>query len=357
MLELGINPVRPPFDPEAIIYFITDQFLIYHSVQSIKSWEAAIGWIDTLTGGTNTYWRQHPRYLHFRAAIQKQHQREAVQQLPINIEYLLTFAHKYNLHHDNLYQIPYDTLLKWTVILHFFFTISRPSEVLRRTQRGNDFGLDIGDIKPVELIRGDSATIQITVDRFKNCKFRTSVKTIFVHDPTCQQPDCKRCGYLNWPKCYRILLHRRHILAIKSTNKTAKRNLSIKIPTNAAYVMSNGSIMTAAKMNHAIKTMMMNIGIRRTTEYSNYSCRIGGTTHCKRIGLDHSKLLQYVGWKLDNLPDMAHRYTRYPSQAMQWIAHDMIHGTNANNRQRNAPSHTFSDPWREYHRWRTPPNK
>ena len=354
LIEVGDHPMAVPFDPEVMMYWIASESLRHNSVQSLTTWEAAARWYGLMLGVENDHWRQNPRYKQFRAGIKKNMWRPPVQQLPITIEFILAFARIHKLHVDNLYNVPFDLLARFTVLLWFFFTMSRPSEVLRHTQRGTDYGLELGDIRLVCLIRGDAKAYEVTVDRFKNMTTKQSVKKIYIRDPACGDPKCDKCPYLNLVRCFNIYRHRRKRLWRQALPGTRRDRLDTTNPKNAAFVLHSGQILTASKMQATVHDVVRAVGITTTARYSNYSCRIGGTTHAARTHICHSKILQYVGWAIQKLPDMAHRYTTYPPQALQWMAHDMIHGIGTPNGRHSQFLDVF-DPWTAYRRWLTPP--
>lgn len=351
-MELQIDPLTFPYEVEVVIYWIMDEIKRFDSIASIKRWEASIGWLGDMLGYDNIHWRFNPRYKSFRKAAMKRWFIPPTQKLPITIEHLLAMARKFNIRQSTLYEISFDLLVQWTAIVWLFLTFSRPAEVLRRTQKRTDFGLNISDVQTITLIEGDRKTLRIRVDRFKNAISRKCVKTIYVRDTECEKPHCTRCDPLNPLHLYRIMMHRRAKLARRAPRGSAlHKRLSTSNGDNALFVLHNGRAVTRTIIQRGVDRAISASGMRQSRQYTPYSLRIGATTQAHRIKLCHAKILQYVGWKLNSLPDMAYRYTRYPPQSLQWMAYEMVHGTTAGVADRG--SNTLFDPWVNYRQWRT----
>lgn len=350
-IEIGLDPFRFPYDPIVVTYYLMSEILRLNSIQSIKSWEAAVQWMGDLFGADHNLWRQNHRYKMFRAAAKKQWYRAPKQKLPLTIEQLLMMADQFQISQRTLYKIPFDLMVQWTALVLLFLTFSRPSEVLRRSQTKHEFGLNLDDISTTRLIKGGAEALVIRVDRFKNAAARSEVKTIYMRDTNCNDPQCTRCDSLNPLWLIRVMLHRRKKEARKARpgSKRQRRLCPETNPKGPLFVMHNGSAMTRDIIQKGVHAAVDAAGFPVSQEYTPYSLRIGATTHAHRIKLCHAKILQYVGWKLEALPDMAYRYTRYPSQSLQWMAYDMVHGITAAPRSR-AP-HTMWDPWRNSQRW------
>ena len=82
--------------------------------------------------------------------------------------------------------------------------------------------------------------------------------------------------------------------------------------------------------------------------YTSYSLRIGGTTLASSSGIDHAKIMKYVGWSQKKLPSMAIRYMRFKHEEMALFNYQMIHGYNPKNKIRSNTH--FYDPWDTYYK-------
>ena len=349
-MELNISPLVFPYDTEVVIYWITDEIKRVGSTQSIKSWEGSVRWLGKMLGWDNEHWRQHPRYKDYREAAIKRWSRPPNQKLPITIEHLLAMARRYDIRQSTLYRIDFDLLVQWTALVWLFLTFSRPCELLRRTQNNTEFGLNIGEVQEVTLIKGGKPALEIQIDRFKNAISRQCVKVIYVRDTDCGQSHCTRCDSLNPLHLYRIMKHRRAQLQRQCLPHTEKwRRLSPSTASNPLFVLSSGRAVTSSVIQRGIDKVMAAAGLRKSKDYTPYSLRIGATTQAHRVKICHAKILQYVGWQLNSLPDMAYRYTRYPPQSLQWMAHDLVHGTTAMVSDRGT--NTIYDPWVNFRQW------
>lgn len=321
-----------------------------NSCQSLTTWEAAIRWLGMMLGVTNKHWRYNARYLEFREALLKDLLVPAQQRHPINVEWLLAYAKRRNLHKTNLYEVDFNLLGRWTALLWLFFLILRPSELLRRSSRDKSHGLNIENIRLTRLVRGGAQGYTIQIDRFKTAKSRRSIKTTYMRNPQCYDPTCVKCAYLNPVRCYNVLRHRRKEIYRRMRSGAMKDRLNTYNGSNPAFVRDDGYPIVAKHVADLIKEVAANAGVTTLTMYSTYSARIGATTHCSRIHINNAKICQYVGWQINKLPDMAHRYTLYPPQSLQWMAHDMIHNKRGDRTYHEDNVHIF-DPWSAFLRW------
>ena len=154
--------------------------------------------------------------------------------------------------------------------------------------------------------------------------------------------------------CLSVLHDRRKALFRQARPGKRRNRLNTRTPTNALFVLSNGNNLTTSRLRPTIRHIIIAAGLTNFDQYSTYSLRIGSTTHCERVRIPHTKTLQYVGWARGNLPDMAHRYTIYPPQSLQWMAHDMMHGYQGE-RRTASNGLTVYDPWTSHRRWKLPP--
>lgn len=323
---IRIDPCKPPFDVEEMIFFIASEVIRNCSVQSLTTWEGSILWLHRLLNSDNDSWRQHQRYKVFRKTIKKEFERPPTQQFPIMIEHLWRYSRTHDLRISNISNLSFNMIALWTTVLWLYLTISRPSEILRESYRSaNLYGLTLADIALMELVRGEPKCYRVVVDKFKNQSFRLQQKVIYIRTTDCGTAKCDKCDRFDLTKWFSGYRHIRKKRALRLPPGKVRQRLDVSNTANAAFVLDNGELIRPKHIDEIVKAIAQTSNIRNLKPYTPYSLRVGGTTHAARVGICHSKILQYVGWSVGSLPNMLHRYTTYPPRILQYFAQEMVH--------------------------------
>ena len=118
---------------------------------------------------------------------------------------------------------------------------------------------------------------------------------------------------------------------------------------NYLFVFANGKIARTSELNKIAQKIVNINQINESNRYKPYSFRIGGTTRASMVGINHTVILKYVGWKNSRLADCAQRYMRYPKYLLSKVPFEMIHGACADSdyRRKKPKKWTIYDPWSE----------
>ena len=111
--------------------------------------------------------------------------------------------------------------------------------------------------------------------------------------------------------------------------------------TNPLFVKENGNPVNTSDITQIAKNIANINQIVNPKNYTAYSLRIGGTTRASIVGIEHPKILKYVGWTNSRLADCAQRYMRYAPYQLAIIPFQMIH------KKRQKENNKIYDPWSE----------
>jgi hypothetical protein len=87
--------------------------------------------------------------------------------------------------------------------------------------------------------------------------------------------------------------------------------------------------------------------------FKTYSIRIGATTRQHIVGIDHAKILKYIGWSDSRLPSINMRYIRFNVNQLRKVPFEMIHGAMGKSSVQKANLFgNFYDPWDQQIKWK-----
>ncbi len=331
--SVGHDITDVPYPQLLVQYFITSEIGRRLSMQSYKAWEAVVSFFERELGSDSSTWRRDARYIRFKDGAKKRWLRPNDQADPVMLDMLLLYSRtkKYTQQAMRT-SMKYNELVKWTAIIWMFMCIARPHEVIFKDHEGKESyqGLRLYDVETITLDNSTKAdTLQITLNRFKNQRFKTETRTLFMHNAECHSLNCTRCETTNAFKLYELMMSRRkqYTKMVKRKNPRKVGLLDPKNTSNPLFVLSTGKALTNEIAGKFLKQIVQHCPLRGNV-ITLYSLRIGGNTSAHRAGVDHSKLAEYVGWRkrTNILPNMGWYYTKYSPQLLQWIMYDIIHG-------------------------------
>ena len=356
-LDFEIDPLKMPLDPEVCIYWIQQRIEMKGSIASLSTWTAMLHWISELAMAPMIY-KSHPLYTSYLAAIRKKYEKGVDHRLPFRLHHI----HKYTLKtwksDKGENTISFDNLLRILIANLYFFTMSRPCEILRASGSSlRKFGLLIGDIqKMVDLEH--SATIYEFKVRTKNAASRKIFKKIYISSSRCNKHHQCICAKMDPFMLLDYYMKRRRDLCAEihqtlgtgnlseseyATQTTRLENLAIK-KSKPLLVWSDGKTATTKDLAKIAKEISRKAGIVDPQHYTSYSLRIGGTTAASMAKIDHVLILKYVGWSVSRLADCGQRYMRYSPYELSMMPFKIIHGEyDSYSRNQNK----IYDPWSE----------
>ena len=352
-LEFQEDPFNFPLDPNTVIFWIQDRFNAAGNIKSLNTWTATLHWISNVAGSECEY-KRHPDYINYIAALKKQHKEGNDVRLPFTLKHIKKFA-KAKWNNDKL-TIQYKNLLHITLASIYFFTMSRPCELVASKQANNRLkGLTLGDFSRIFDKQNKIPMIRLTMHAFKNQKSRMIKKQIYFASANCKMKHKCICQQINPYDLLILLNKRRDILAqnlyrkikegdknqiqIKQLTETYEK-LRLK-PKNPLFVKANGNPVNTSDITQIAKNITNINQIVNPRNYTAYSLRIGGTTRASVVGIEHPKILKYVGWTNSRLADCAQRYMRYAPHQLAIIPFQMIH------KRREGKNTKIYDPWSE----------
>ncbi len=198
------DPMKLPCEPELAVFFLADRVAHTGSIGSIKNWSAMLNWIHELAGVKKEY-KKSDLYINYKRALAIEYPHKADPRLPFKIEHILTYTKHHNINLNNLPNIPFNTLVKVLLIQTYFFTCSRPCEILLSIYSETKKGIKLGCLKRDRIIK-PSHFSGLIIDH-KTINKKRDPKYIFITDTRCNKvkqgitQNCM-CYYLN---PYRIL--------------------------------------------------------------------------------------------------------------------------------------------------------
>lgn len=315
------------------------------SIQSIRSWEAAVTWLALCINEVdNKAWYHHTLYRSLRKQLLREYQLPPCEKYPFTIKQLAMYTAHRKCFPGRYRTIAYDTLLEVTWIQLLFMTMSRPSELLNRPCDANKYGLRLKDI--VRITHFDYAYFDLAIWHFKNQKRRRAPKSVTVNRVSCRRRQCL-CRIVNPYRLLRECLYRRKAMQPFLSTKS-QRDYFAMHHDSLFFVRSSGHRMTTVNTSQIIKTMAIICRVLEPQCYSEYSLRVGGATHCSAAGIPDALMYRYVGWDPNQLPDIAKRYQRPTLEMRLEMQNYMLHGFVQDNGTRHGIRHLpgmIHDPW------------
>ena len=335
-LEFDEDPFELPIPPLKIICWIQSRFEERRSIQSLKTWTATLNWICDLTGAPKTY-KQDPRYINFKKAINKQFKKGADHRHPFQLSHICNYVK--SLWSEDLKHINYENQVKALLAQLYLCTMSRPAELVKPDSKyGQIRGLKLHHYRRFIDKQHHRDLIELTIDLYKNQASKQIKKKIYLFSTKCTTSNNCPCRFINPHRFLRSMLKTRKRLALElkerasstfSSKQKAKlmanyENLRLK-PDNYLFVHTNGKPFTIKDIRLIANDCIAKNQILDSHHYTPYSFRIGGTTRASLAGLDHPLILKYVGWSSSRLADCAQRYMRYSPYQLSLVPFKLIH--------------------------------
>ena len=364
-LDYGLDPFETPLDPEKCIFWIQSRVNRAGNISSKKTWTAVLNWISELAQAPCLY-KQDIRYITYWQALNKQYETGQDQRLPFKLKHIKKYTeYKWKIAKDKKGRVVFDNLVDILIINCYFFTMSRPCELLKAgANEARLMGLKVRDCQRRIDAENRIPMMEFTIRHYKNQASRKITKKIYFADSSCKRWRQCICKRLNPYLLFDMMMKRRKNL-IKEihgniisgslsedeyiTEKHRLDNLALT-GNNPAFVYSNGKQLTTKILARLAKEVTQVNAIINPQHYTPYSLRIGGTTKASLADLGHPLILKYVGWSTSRLADCAQRYMRYSPSELAQVPYQMIHGSkdqNKINKKAKKNPHKIYDPWSE----------
>jgi hypothetical protein len=297
-----------------------------------------------LSGATNQSWYLHREYQLLRKHFIREYRIPPCEKLPFTLKHLATYTRARGVLPGKYRSVDFDTILEVLWITLLFITISRPCEILNRPCDAKKLGLRLKDIRYRKQF--DYRWWELKVWHFKNQKSRRVPKTVTIGKSSCKRRNCM-CRIINPFKLLHEVNRRRQILAQHTV--TSKQKLNLKnTGNNLFFVRSNGTPMTTRNTKPIIQEMARICRVLEPEQYTEYSLRVGGATHCSAAGIPDALMYRYVGWDPSHLPDIAKRYQRPTLEMRLQMQYYMLHGFESDSGRNHGIRHIpgmIHDPW------------
>lgn len=365
-LDFELNPLQFPLSTEVIMFWIQDRFNARGNIKSFRQWTGMLHWISQLADAP-MLWKSSPQFKLFRDSLYKQHEEGVDHRLPFTLKHIHKYTNSlwYPPYPSYPFQISYDNLIRVCLANLYFFTMSRQCEILMSPSDNLRMrGIRINQYQRYTDLENKIPLIELSISNYKNAASRKIQKKIYISSTSCyhskQKPngeecECRKCNPYNlllllnkqrYHLCQKLIKLQKSVKSVKARKKLKKRidSLSFK-PDNHLFVWSNGKPVTTSDLSKISKDIVNANKIVDGRHYTSYSLRIGGTTLASQTGIDHPKILKYVGWSNSRLADCAQRYMRYSPSQLSTIPYEMIHGVQ--NKYRKSMDNKIYDPWSE----------
>ena len=357
-LDHGQDPLHFPLDPNLCMFWIQDKVNKHGNIKSLRSWTAMLNWISDLAKAPKRY-KEDSDYKDYLKGLQKQYHEGFDQRLPFQIKHIFKYTKMlWRTKTNNSSVISYTNLLKATLANLYFFTMSRPCELLMSTSSPSRLtGILVRDYHRIYDNEFKIPMIELTINVYKNQVSRKIQKKIYFCSTQCKSQSPCVCSKCNPYNLLILLLKQRQSMVNTAVNEYndpttpfhKKHSLFNKIqrlrlkPSNHLFVDKEGKTITTKYLSNIAKEIVNETHILDSKRYTAYSLRIGGTTTASRRGIPHPKILKYVGWSNSRLADCAQRYMRYGPHDLCLVPFHMIHGS----KEEKNPKSTIYDPWSE----------
>ncbi len=348
-LSMDEYPLDTPINPELAAYWIADRTQQSGNIKSFCNWQSMLTWLHDLKRCDPIY-KYDPFYKTFVKALKKQYHNPSDTRLPFELDDIIKYTIYLKVKKSNILTVDLNTLLTIIIIQLYFFTMSRPSELLKSQSSKNKLGLKFNDISHESSLNGKF--FKFIIKSYKNQQFRKQYKTVIIGDAYCNNVLLNRhhkcfCKILNIYELLKVYFFRRKKLALSINNNSILKQKLLLSPNNNVFVWKNGTVVTTSHLSKIVKTMVITLKIPNPKRYAPYSLRIGGTTLASINAIPYSKILRYVGWSDNHLPSVSFRYMRYKLDDFRIMINEMIHGVSSNaiNIQKQQRSGVVYDPW------------
>ena len=370
--DFDIDPLDMPPDPYLYIFWIQDRIEASGSIASLDSWTHLMFWLCELAGVPPNY-KEHPDVKRYFKAIKKIYSKGKDHRLPFKAAHILAYIKSLKKKNKKRTKLKYDQLVKLTMAQTFFFTMSRPCELLKTTRSdGKTIGLPISNVTWKRDKEHNVEMVELEITSYKNQASKLISKKIWMGSTTCKaeregirnkKGERCVCRYLN-PSIYLRLMLKERKLMVKQLESTLnsssipnKERIKItkKLKTlrvekeSPLFVFESGKVANTTDLRTIAKEICQVNKIMDPQHYTAYSFRIGGTTLASIRQIDHPKILKYVGWASSRLADCAQRYMRYSPFQLAVIPKQMVHGHKDSN-YIGIPRQSMGkiyDPWSE----------
>ena len=329
--QLGLNPFHMPMRLDTVVYWLANRVEI-KGISTLNRNIACLLWLSDCLNAT-TEWHKSTIFKNTMYQLQKQYKYEPQKRLPITIDIILRWTKLSDINIYKVNNINWNKFVKVLILQLYWFTASRPMELLPYKNKMNENGLRVQDIKYVK--ETDRKYWSIRINYAKNLRSKKTPKIIYLGRSKCKNSNevCK-CYHLDPAKLLKI-----YLLMIQERAKTDKRfklkkdDFIFKWNDSTSITVSDLTDMTREMIHRTIKT--------EKERYTSYSLRIGGTTEMAKANIQLTKIYRYIGWSQNALPLIMDRYVRFTVEQLIEIPHDMIH-----NKKPTAEGFVF-DPWDE----------
>ncbi len=343
------EPLLLPLDSELVTFFIADRISSTGSAGSLTNWTGMLNWLHELARVNNNY-QNSKIYKTYMKAVRKQYKKPADSRLPFKIEHIYNYTRFKGVNIVNAINQPLNILTEVLAAQIGLFTMLRPCEFSNSKYSYSKNGIKLKYAKQVND-RKNPSHLYILIKDHKTKQYKPDPKFTYLTDTRCNMVKnglSKKClcYYLN---PYRIL---DAYMQIRQNNILLpnKARYGKQFPNNKLLVWDNGSDFSTTDLTKITKDIVKinHITKRDKNRYSNYSYRIGGATISMAMGINHVKLLKFVGWTDSFLSDSSISYMRPDTDSLLTIPYEMIHGLHNNNTQKLIEFYNQGlvfDPW------------
>ena len=114
--------------PHVVVYWMHRRTLDLGSCNSIRSWQAAISWMECMKGLTPRFYMD-PLYRSVYQMLNKLYKVPRKKRSPVTIQSILRYLRLSGITPYSWRTVKYDKLMRALAILLMFFSMSRPSEI------------------------------------------------------------------------------------------------------------------------------------------------------------------------------------------------------------------------------------
>ena len=362
-LSLGLEPLEMPLDPSKCRFWIQERINMSGSIASLSTWKTLFHWLSELAGAPLNY-KRDPEYIQYIKDINKLYHKGKDHRLPFTVRHIEKYTNTLWDNDINKFnRVTYDNVIRILLANAYFFTMSRPAELLKTSSSSNRSGLMIKDMHERNDRQHKIMLYELDISNYKNAASRLILKKIYIADTACALRKKCRSYRMNTFALITLMIRRRRKIITKllqelktlQINSTKYKEIREQLdgllltPNNPLFVWENGKEVTTKDLTNISKGIANVNEIMDKSKYTSYSLRIGGTTTASLAGIEHPLILKYVGWSNSRLADCAQRYMRYSPFQLCQVPFKMLHGKDAETR-RNIDCISMDqiyDPWSE----------
>ncbi len=340
----GDYPLDPNPSGYSVLLWMRARCKRLGSCNSHKSWHNAITWWCEINL-VKPVFVDHDIFKIGYPNMKKLYKRPVAQRLPLRFDWIIDYLRAKGVTPNTWRTIDLELLRKCWFLIFYFFSLTRPVELIYSNKTENKEWEIITTGLLWEHITHENTSgkyidsyLQVVIPWYKNQKHREVPKVMYMSPPICGNKECD-CCLVDFVEMFLVLKKRSQKAYVKlkqqatlKRKKSAKMDKMLKncnvIPSNYVLVSHEGIIYRYSHISAIINDLKNTLNLQHKKQITPYSARIGSVSLCRQQEIDVLKIIKYVIWSVESLPHISARYMAIGIDKLKILPFEMIHGRN-----------------------------